>query len=631
MSNALKRLGQAYSIPATPYVPYRPAYTYVEPILGYTRPDGWSMDVGAAYTAPSGGAPTGPGTLLPDGTWLPAGYSLVVKGLTPPNAPGAGIQVPVGGSQPSYGIVGYRFITVPEQAEQQGAPGQRVSEPPSGWNSFGRSRRGITAGSAKFKIPTGVSGVVAGLTEYSIPNAGYGHIRHGLRFAGNRVYNARTGVDLGTFFDDDEFEIDYDGREVVFLLNGNDLDSEPSTYRREPLYLTVAMHDVGDMVDNPSLQEVGYGVSSTMLPVLKVLSSDAALGESSAMLPALTVDAGSGNYVLVSLPTLTSLAASGAYGEVKSTLPALTTTSYGGMVPGIGSSGVDVSLPILVATALGQGGGLGEVAVKLPVLTVLAADATYGEVKVSLPALTTFSWGEPNDEGYALETMATGATANGNLTLLVAVLEHITLGSTAVPTTLLDAVIQEVINAAPSVATEQLLEAVARTFIQAGSTGVLEGATGRTDQDTWVWHADAKGSTIYRSYPFNSFAVIDGKQYGASADGLFLLEGDDDAGAPIRASVDLGKMDFGTSSQKTIAECYVGMSASGNLFLKVIVEGREFIYKTRGFSEHMQQQRFTPGKGLKSNYVTVQFFNEDGADFEIDTVNFLVADLQRKI
>ncbi|GER16676.1 hypothetical protein [Variovorax boronicumulans] len=628
MTNALKRSGHAYSIPATPYIPFRPAYTYVEPVMGYTRPDGWTMDVGSAYTAPSGGAGSGPGTLLPDGTWLPAGYNVVVKGVSPP---GAGVTVPAGGSQPSYGIVGYRFITVPEQPEQRGSPGRRVSEPPSGWNSFGRSLRGITAGTAKFTVPPGVSGVVAGLAEFSKPNAGYGHIRHGLRFAGNRVYNARTGADLGEFIDEDEFEVVYDGAKVVFMRNGDDLDAEPATYRREPLYLSAAMHDVGDMVDNPSLVDVGFGISKNLLPTLTVLSSDTARGEAIAMLPALVVDAGSGNFGFASLPALTSLAASGAYGAVKASIPALTSTSYGGMVPGVGSSGADVSLPMLVSVAIGQGGGMAQASATLPAMTVLAGDAAYGQGKASLPALTSFVWGEPNDEGYALETLASSTTAAGAATLLVTVLEHVTLGSTAVPSTLLDAAINEIISAAPSVAVEQLLEVVARTFIQAGSTGVLEGATGRTDQDTWVWHADAKGSTVYRSYPFNSFAVIDGKHYGASSDGLFLLEGEDDAGTPVHASFDLGKMDFGSASQKTIAECYVGMSASGNLFLKLIAEGREFVYKTRGFSEHMQQQRITPGKGLKSNYITVQFFNEDGANFEIDTVNFLVADLQRKI
>ena len=49
------------------------------------------------------------------------------------------------------------------------------------------------------------------------------------------------------------------------------------------------------------------------------------------------------------------------------------------------------------------------------------------------------------------------------------------------------------------------------------------------------------------------------------------------------------------------------------------------------FSPEMQQQRITTGKGLKTNYITAQFFNEDGADFEIDSVRFFVADLTRRI
>jgi len=628
MSNALHRSGYVQTFPATPYVPYRPAYTYVEPVFGYIRPNGWGMNATSSSTASP--TPSGSGTLLPNGTWLPEGYNVVVGGVSPP--PSGGVSVPAGGSQPSYGVIGYDIITVPEQAEQQGSPGGRLSVPPPGWTAFARSARGIPAGEARFTVPLGVSGVVIGLAEYAEPNGGYGHIRHGLRFGGNHVYNARTGEDLGEYFEEGLFSIVYNGMSVQFLASDEELDSEPSTYRTEPLYLTAALYDVGDTVDNPELEAFGFGQSETALPMMLSFAFESDYAESITVLPPLKADAGTGDFAHTMLPALAGLSGSnGLYGAVIAALPALTTMSYGGMVPGVGVSASEVSLPVLVGMALGLTGETGDAEVSLPVLAVLASEASYGEAKVTLPAMSVFAFTEGNNEAYALETLATAATVAGNTTLLAVVLEHITLGTTAVTTTLIDAVIQELINAAPSVATEQLLEVVARTFVQAGSSGLLEGATGRTDQDTWVWHAEAAGSTMYRSYRFNSFAVIDGKHYGASADGVFLLEGDDDAGAPIRASFDLGKLDFGTSSQKTIAECYVGMSASGNLFLKIIAEGREFIYKTRGFSEHMQQQRFTPGKGLKSNYVTVQFFNEDGADFEIDTVNFLVADLQRKI
>lgn len=629
MSNALKRRGNIQTISPTPYVPYRPAYSYVEPVFGYTQPKGgWSVTVGG--TSAKSPAAGGSGIKLPDGTWLPDGFSVVTTGVASPGSSGGGIGGSI--SQPKYGIVGYRAVSVPEQEERPGSPGGRVSVPPSGWTAFGRSVKGITAGVASFTVPVGVSGIVAGLAEYSTPNGGYGHIRHGLRFGGNLVYNARTGAEYGTFTTSDVFRVVYDGVNVYFIQNDATLGTEASTYRTEPLYLTAALYDVGDMVDNPELMEIGAGHSEVMLPPLMSYTFETFYAEAVTVLPGMTTTAGTGTFSHTTLPAIVGLSGSvDVYGAGMTTLPALTGMSYGGMVPGAGVNAADISLPVLVGVALGLTGETGRVEVALPALAGLISEASYGEARVTLPMMTVFAFTEGNNEAFALETMATSATAGGNTTLLAVVLEHITLGTSAVPTALLDAVIHELISAAPSVATEQLLEVIARTFIEAGSTGLLEGATGRTDQDTWVWHADAAGSTMYRSYPFNSFAVIDGKHYGASADGLFLLEGDTDAGAPIHASIDLGELDFGTAELKTIAECYLGVSAKGNLFLKIIAEGREFIYKTRSFSERMQQQRITPGKGLKTNYVTAQFFNEDGADFEIDSVRFIVADLSRRI
>ncbi|MDP9895384.1 hypothetical protein J2W32_004482 [Variovorax boronicumulans] len=628
MSNSLHRSGYSYSVPAVPYVPYRPAYTYVEPIFGYTRPNGWSMDIGSAVaTPPSSG---GSGIRLPDGTWLPNGFNVVAKGVSSPNTPKAGVTT--GGTQPTYGIIGFEVVSVPEQPEQPGTPGARISVPPPGWNAFARSIRGIRGGEATFTVPVGVSGVVVGLAEYASPEAGYGHIRHGLRFGGDRVSNARTGVEYGGFDASDSFRISFDGVDVRFTQNGGLLDTEASTYRPEPLYLSAALYDTGDMLDNPVLTGIGVGNSSATLPLLQSFAFEDDYAEALTTLPAMTTAAGTGNFGHAVLPALAGLAGSvDVYGAAITTLPALTVVSYGGMAPGVGANAADISLPVLMGAAVGLTGETGDVETSLPELQGLIAETNYGETKTVLPMMTVFAFTEGNDEAYALETMATSATLAGDMALLAVVLENIGLGTTAVPTALLDAVIQELLSAAPSVATEQLLEVIARTFIEAGSSGLLEGATGRTDLDTWVWHADAGGSTMYRGYPFNSFAVIDGKHYGASADGLFLLEGDDDAGVPIHASIDLGQLDFGTAELKTVAECYLGMSAKGNLFLKVIAEGREFIYKTRSFSEQMQQQRITPGKGLKTNYVTAQFFNEDGADFEIDSVRFVVADLSRRI
>jgi hypothetical protein len=165
-----------------------------------------------------------------------------------------------------------------------------------------------------------------------------------------------------------------------------------------------------------------------------------------------------------------------------------------------------------------------------------------------------------------------------------------------------------------------------------GALGGKNPATGTdSGNETWAVNVDNNGSTTYDNYEFNSYAQIGDSYYGANQQGIFLLEGDDDDGTPIRASVSFGTVRFSKTEKKTVESCYVGMAASGNLYLKIIAEGQEYIYMTRSFGPELKQQRVTPGKGLRTNYVTLEIYNEDGVDFEIDTVKFMVADMKRRI
>lgn len=207
----------------------------------------------------------------------------------------------------------------------------------------------------------------------------------------------------------------------------------------------------------------------------------------------------------------------------------------------------------------------------------------------------------------------------------------ITSGAIASATMARDKIVSaEMLSAATagsSIAVQAVLNAVMQSLAISGSVLTLPDAAG----EVWVVNLDSNGSTTYTNYPFNSYAKIGGRYYGASDDGVHLLEGDTDDGDPIAANVSLGKRDFDSSAKKTVSHCYVGMSGQGNLFVKVIAEGKEYLYKTRSYSPEMQQQRVMFGKGLRANYVTLELYNEGGADFEVDTIEFVVADLSRKI
>jgi hypothetical protein len=182
--------------------------------------------------------------------------------------------------------------------------------------------------------------------------------------------------------------------------------------------------------------------------------------------------------------------------------------------------------------------------------------------------------------------------------------------------------------------TATLLDA-AMELIGLGERAVV--LTRRTDGDTlvddgeaWVVNTRTQASTRYDQYGFNSFAAIGGRHFGVRTDGVYLLNGTDDAGVPITSGVSFGKQDFGMPEQKTVRAVYAGISAQGNMFLKIGDGKSQYTYRARRTDDYLRQQRFDPGKGLRSTYFTFELTNETDA-FELDSVRFDVVASQRRI
>lgn len=148
--------------------------------------------------------------------------------------------------------------------------------------------------------------------------------------------------------------------------------------------------------------------------------------------------------------------------------------------------------------------------------------------------------------------------------------------------------------------------------------------------DAWAVNLEGFGSTAYAGFPFTSMANIGGRFFGCTGATLHELGGDRDAGAYIRAVLDLGERALAGGRKATVGDAYLGMSGDGNMLLRVIAEGQAYVYPTLDYSEHMQQQRVKLGKGLRPNYVTLQLSNEQGADFAVDSVEFMVHELTRR-
>lgn len=611
MSNSLHRIGTSYVVPARPFRAARPAYISTSTTTSTYGQQ--STAVAQAFV---------PVTVEYMGT--PGGVRLFNSTQFQPAKPSGMVSAV---ARPKAGTTSTQTL-VPADAGDPGAPAQRTDFPPMGWTSFGRSIQGTHLGGVFRFTPTKpATGIAIGATPYAAsPASGYAHITHGLMFTAGEVRSLRTGAFYGTYSLGDEFSV-ITGSTVTFSKNGSTLGSEASTLATgETLYLGAAFYAAGDSVDDPTIEAIFDGTSTANMPAFTAASADSEHAESRAVLPALAAESDVLARSLAVLPGLAGASSQAAYAQSLGAFPALTGTSYGGTLTVVSMNTSSVLLAPLAAASVLLVGETGSSEGDLAPLVGLASDRPYGEslaIMKPVDALT----------GGMVFNMAAGV----DFFLFTVWVEALTINTVDVRDTFdlsfdMAATSTATVDARDAFEITVAMSAIGDGFADARDAFTFAVALLAADDegDAWAVNLDGFGSTTYSNFRFNSFANVGGRYFGAAMTGIHELDGDTDAGAPIRASVDFGDVSFGNSLKKTVSEAYLGMSASGHLLLKINAEGREFIYRTRSYSEHMQQQRVTLGKGLRPNYAGLQLFNEDGADFALDSVEFVPITLSRR-
>lgn len=603
MTNQLVRLGSTYTVPAVPYQPARPAYTSVETVYGRITPaqaGGWVVVRRQIF-------PNGPGQsgsyYVEERAWMPA---------TP-------------ASQEVFSIV----TNHPATPEVPGSGARRIDNPPQGWTSFARSKASIGAGYAEFTARKGNAGVAIGMSTMVSPTPGYGHIPHGLLLSNGTVRNLRTGADLGSYTATDVLRIAVQPQGVTFQKNGSDIGTDPNSYAQgAPMYLSAVMYGALDYVDNPLLVSEPSGASLATFPKAQALSADYAYSESLARFPkleAFSLEPQGGTAVFPKIQAFSSdtLGSGSSFAR----FPAATAFSYGGTLVVVPDSDSLAQFPKIEAASLMLVGGSGESLATFPKVFGISADYAYGA------SLAVFPKAEANSYDEADPSLA--------LLLDGVVFDLPMTASRTLDVDMRDAFTFDVPMAADRASNVDARDAFGFAVpMSALSTYTVSAperfgfavamSTPGADLEVHAVNLAGYGSTTYANYAFNSFARIGDRYYGAKLDGLFLLEGSTDAGAPIQAAISPGKLDFGNQQQKTVAEVFIGASSESPMVLKLAGPGGAFEYEAQGYSDELQQHRFKPGKGLKANYWIPVFYNQDGADFEIDSLEFEVADLSRK-
>ncbi len=170
-------------------------------------------------------------------------------------------------------------------------------------------------------------------------------------------------------------------------------------------------------------------------------------------------------------------------------------------------------------------------------------------------------------------------------------------------------------------------------LLEFGATILIDG----TAYQAWVVNAESRAASEYGNFKFNSMAAVGDSYIGASDAGVYLLEGDDDAGDPIVSSLLTGKLDFGAAELKTALDVYLGYTSTGRMVLKTIVTDpnndeveRWYELKQRVAGPHVQGQ-FDLDRGVKAVYWQFELINPDGTDFNIDKLTFNMVRLSRRV
>lgn len=151
---------------------------------------------------------------------------------------------------------------------------------------------------------------------------------------------------------------------------------------------------------------------------------------------------------------------------------------------------------------------------------------------------------------------------------------------------------------------------------------------------TWVLNTRKGALTEYDNFAFNSYAVFNGQVIAVGPAGLFVLGTQDlDNATAITARVRTGKNSFGSSLLKRVPRAYMGHTADGDLYFRMITtEGGTRTYLLGwAHAEGIVQRRIPIGKGPKSRWFQWEVENILGADFDIDNVILYPTKLRRRV
>lgn len=290
---------------------------------------------------------------------------------------------------------------------------------------------------------------------------------------------------------------------------------------------------------------------------------------------------------------------------------------------------VDDALPILmlIAEATGDVSDDSDAFLNLLMLAVDAVIATDSAPTQLTAMITVAVLAEVMDTALLVTILGADDTASvldeaaiERIALIVEALEDLAADDAAAST------LRFFATATDAADGEDTLDSSLVGLLDAFETGAVVGTVRINGELFAIYAMTLQGAAVseYDGVSFNSQAVIDGHLYVAGDDGISLLEGPDDAGVDIAASVSVGVSSLGTQLMKSVYDGYIGYTSTGSLLLKVTTdhdERKTSVYKLNPIAKPVTtDNRFSVAKGKKAVYWDFELTNLDGADFELETL-----------
>lgn len=240
--------------------------------------------------------------------------------------------------------------------------------------------------------------------------------------------------------------------------------------------------------------------------------------------------------------------------------------------------------------------------------------------------------GEGNTDGYTVmtetftedTTYAEDAIDNAILRDLLA--EDLTVDDATVVGRLVVETSSETLNIDDTMTLAGIINEI---ISEGGTFGAILSVSGQQFV-VWAANADTFAHSEYANYDFDSMCRLGNTYYGTKEDGVYELNGNNDAGDEIEWFLGLPRVSGDTFMR--MPKCYLGFSSDGYVYLRTITDGgEERIYMFEKSSPEIAGSGLTLGRGVKSRYWMFDLIGVDGADIELDKIEFYPVVLGRRV